>query len=97
VIVLAISIKENFLKGKNFPFERARGANALKENYTSYSEEYNLRQSIDIARSQLEMAVAAFNETTDDKAIDYASYNLLAARARYSYLIQLAKEQKLSL
>jgi hypothetical protein len=43
------------------------------------------------------MAVAAFNETTDDKAIDYASYNLLAARARYSYLIQLAKEQKLSL
>lgn len=63
----------------------------------SYSEEDQLYKSIDSARSELELAVMTFNELTDEKAIDYASYNLLAARARYSYLLQLAKDKKLSL
>ena len=52
--------------------------------------------SIQNARSELEQAVSLFNEMTDFTAVDYASYNLLAAKAKYSYLIQIAKEKGLS-
>lgn len=93
-MILSISIKERFFKGSPFVFEKARGANALKPSYTSDDQLY---ESLDCARSELELAIITFNELTDDKAIDYASYNLLAARAKYSYLLQLAKEKKLSL
>lgn len=48
------------------------------------------------ARSEVEQATSLFNELTDSGAVDYASYNLLAAKARYSYLIQIAKEQNLT-
>lgn len=71
-----------------------KGSNALKQNY---SEDAQLCEYIDNARYELDLATRRFNEITDDRAIDYASYNLLAARAKYSYLIQLAKEKKLSL
>ncbi len=71
-----------------------KGSNALKQNY---SEDAQLCEYIDTARYELDLATRRFNEITDDRAIDYASYNLLAARAKYSYLIQLAKEKKLSL
>ena len=56
-----------------------------------------LYKSIKTARSQLDLAVAEFNQLTDNMAIDYASYNLLAARTRYSYLLKIAKEKNLSL
>ena len=52
--------------------------------------------SIRSARSELDRATVPFNELTDDTGIDYASYNLLAARAKYSYLLKLAKEKELS-
>ncbi len=71
-----------------------RGANALK---VSYMEDSQLHNFIDTARKELELATIRFNEITDEKAIDYASYNLLAAKAKYSYLIQLAKDKKISL
>ena len=100
---MSMSIKERFFKG-DLPdgarlaagrtVARARGSNALKPSYT---EEDQLYTSIDRARYDLELAVKTFNELTDDKAIDYASYNLLAARARYSYLLKLAKEKGLSI
>ena len=48
---------------------------------------------INNARSEVEQATILFNELTDSSAIDYASYNLLAAKAPYSNLIQIAKEQ----
>ena len=60
-------------------------------------DEQMIFDSIKIARSQLEQAVSLFNELTDNTAVDYASYNLLAAKARYSYLLQIAKEMNLSL
>ncbi len=91
MIILSISLKEKIFKGPPFIVERARGSNALKASYT---EEDKLHVSIDQARCDLEMAVRTFNELTDDRAVDYASYNLLAARARYSYLLKLAKEKK---
>ena len=56
-----------------------------------------LYEYINTARNELDLATKQFNEITDERAIDYASYSLLAARAKYSYLIKLAKEKKLSL
>ena len=53
--------------------------------------------SIRSARSELDRVTVLFNELTDDTGVDYASYNLLAARAKYSYLLKLAKEKELSL
>ena len=60
-------------------------------------EDEMLYKSIKTARSQLDLAVAEFNQLTDNMAIDYASYNLLAARTRSSYLLKIAKEKNLSL
>lgn len=91
---LSISIKERFSKGALTAAEKFSGSNVLKNGSTSDEQLYGY---LDDARIQLERAVLTFNELTDEKAIDYASYNLLAARAKYSYLIQLAKEKKLSL
>lgn len=88
------SIREKFFRGYSTASEKVRGANALK---SSASENELLYNCITSAHSELEQAVSAFNELTDDKAIDYASYALLAAKAKYSYLIKLAKEKNLSL
>ena len=33
-----------------------------------------------------------FNELTDEAAIDYAAYSILAARSKYVYLLGLAKK-----
>lgn len=51
---------------------------------------------IKTARRDLELATNRFNELTDDAAIEYASYNLMAARAKYAYLMRLAKEEGLT-
>lgn len=56
-----------------------------------------LLHSLQDARLELHEADTLFNQLTDQDAIDYASYNLLAARTRYSYLLKLAKEKKISL
>lgn len=53
-------------------------------------------KSIHAARVELNRATDLFNELTDQDAVDYASYNLLAARTRYSYLIKIAKEKQIS-
>ena len=69
----------------------------LKLSERPHSEDEMLYISIKSARSALDRAVGMFNELTDNTAVDYASYNILAARARYSYLLQLAKSKNLSL
>ncbi len=69
----------------------------LKLSERPHSEDEMLYLSIKSARSELDRAVGMFNELTDNTAVDYASYNILAARARYSYLLQLAKSKNLSL
>ena len=63
----------------------------------AYSEDDFLVSSIKTARMDLDHAISIFNELTDDEAIDYASYNLRAARTRYSYLLKLANKKELSL
>ncbi|MDD6815568.1 MAG: DUF2508 family protein [Firmicutes bacterium] len=69
----------------------------MKGNRKPYSENEFLLKSLQSARLELNEAANLFNELTDNDAIDYASYNLLAARTRYSYLLKLAKEKQLSL
>ena len=69
----------------------------MKGNIKPYSENEFLLNSLQSARLELHEAANLFNELTDNDAIDYASYNLLAARTRYSYLLKLAKEKQLSL
>ena len=69
----------------------------LKLSERPHSEDEMLYLSIKSARSELDRAVGMFNELTDNTAVVYASYNILAARARYSYLLQLAKSKNLSL
>ena len=61
------------------------------------SDDEMLYQSIKNARSELDWAVSVFNELTDNAAIDYASYYVLAARTKHSYLLQQAKERDLSI
>ena len=68
----------------------------MKFKQNSSSGEDQLFASIRSARSELDRATVLFNELTDDTGVDYASYNLLAARAKYSYLLKLAKEKDLS-
>ena len=69
----------------------------MKLKQSAISQDEILFNSLQSARMDLEKATVLFNELTDDTAVDYASYNLLAARDRYSYLLKLAKESKLSL
>ena len=69
----------------------------MKLKQSAISQDEILFNSLQSARMDLEKATILVNELTDDTAVDYASYNLLAARARYSYLLKLAKESKLSL
>lgn len=60
------------------------------------TENQMIIDSIRNARNEVEDATRLFNELTDTSAIDYASYNLLAAKTKYSYLIQIAKEKGMS-
>ena len=69
----------------------------MKLKRPEISQDEILLNSLQSARLDLEKATDLFNELTDDTAVDYASYTLLAARAKYSYLLKLAKKSNLSL
>ena len=69
----------------------------MKLKRPEISQDEILLNSLQSARLDLEKATDLFNELTDDTAVDYASYNRLAARAKYSYLLKLAKKSNLSL
>ena len=60
------------------------------------TEEEQILAFIKNAHSEVEQATVLFNELTDAAAIDYASYNLLAAKTKYANLIRLAKEKGMS-
>ncbi len=61
------------------------------------SNEIKMLDYIKSARSEMEQAACLCDELTDFAAIDYAAYNLLAAKKKYAYLIQLAKEEGIRL
>ena len=60
------------------------------------TEEEQILAFIKNAHTEVEEATVLFNELTDSAAVDYASYNLLAAKTKYSNLIRLAKEKGMS-
>ncbi|MBR4019882.1 MAG: DUF2508 family protein [Firmicutes bacterium] len=60
------------------------------------TEEEQILAFIKNAHSEVEQATILFNELTDSAAIDYAAYNLLAAKTKYANLIRLAKEKGMS-
>lgn len=60
------------------------------------TEEEQILAFIKNAHSEVEQATVLFNELTDSAAIDYAAYNLLAAKTKYANLIRLAKEKGMS-
>ncbi|MBR3786438.1 MAG: DUF2508 family protein [Firmicutes bacterium] len=60
------------------------------------TEEEQILSFIKNAHSEVEQATLLFNEMTDSAAIDYAAYNLLAAKTKYANLIRLAKEKGMS-
>jgi len=69
----------------------------MKLRKAAGSEHEVLLQSIQSARKELHEADRLFNQLSDAEAVDYASYTLLAAKAKYSYLLKLAKEKHISL
>lgn len=60
-------------------------------------EKMLLFDSIEKAYSDLEQAQYDFNQLSDSTAVDYASYSILAAEAKYTYLLNLAKKKGMRL
>ena len=60
-------------------------------------EKMLLFDSIEKAYSDLEQAQYDFNQLSDFAAVDYASYIILAAEAKYTYLLNLAKKKGMRL
>ena len=60
-------------------------------------EKMLLFDSIEKAYSDLEQAQYDFNQLSDFAAVDYASYSILAAEAKYTYLLNLAKKKGMRL
>lgn len=57
------------------------------------TEEEKLYASIRDAEIQWKLAESRFNEATDPDLIDFATYDIMAAKSRYEYLIKTAKKQ----
>ncbi len=69
----------------------------MKLRKAAGADSHFLIQSLQSARKELHEADSLFNQLSDADAVDYASYNLLAAKTKYSYLLKLAKEKNISL
>ncbi len=87
------NISENVLQ--KYSSLRNGIATALPSRKHKKSENEILIDNIIEARSELERAEHAFNEFTDHAAIDYASYSIMAAKARYVYLLGIAKKNNI--
>ncbi len=57
------------------------------------TEEEKLYASIRDAEIQWKLAEGRFNEATDPDLIDFATYDIMATKSRYEYLIKTAKKQ----
>ena len=68
----------------------------MKRKWKWKTEEEQILAFLKNAHTEVEEATVLFNELTDAAAIDYASYNLLAAKTKYANLIRLAKEKGMS-
>ena len=68
----------------------------MKRKWKWKTEEEQILAFLKNAHTEVEEATLLFNELTDFAAIDYAAYNLLAAKTKYANLIRLAKEKGMS-
>jgi hypothetical protein len=59
------------------------------------SEDERLVRSIKAAHSDWQRAEAMFHEVTDPDLVDHVSYDVLAARTKYTYLLKTAKDKGL--
>jgi len=58
------------------------------------TEDEQLVDAIKKAHSDLERAESLFNEITSPEMIDCISYDIMAAKARYSHLLKAARERR---
>ena len=58
------------------------------------TEDEQLIDAIKKARSDLEQAESLFNEITSPEMIDCISYDIMAAKARYSHLLKTVRERQ---
>lgn len=61
---------------------------------TQQTQEERLYASIRDAEIEWKLAESRFNEATDPDLIDFASYDIMAAKSRYEYLIKSAKKEQ---
>ncbi len=88
IISTADLLKNRFTAaGRAFPGSR----------FGSSDEKMLLFDSIEKAYSDLEQAQCNFNQLSDSAAVDYASYSILAAEAKYTYLLNIAKKKGMRL
>ena len=57
------------------------------------TEEEKLFASIRDAEMEWKLAEERFNQATDPDLIDFATYDIMAAKSRYEYLIKSAKKK----
>lgn len=88
-IACAASMFRNKLAGIN--------KSILNSRFHPADEKAMLFDSIEKAYSELEQAQYTFNQLSDSAAVDYASYSILAAEARYTYLLNIAKQKEIHL
>ena len=62
-----------------------------------FDEEKQLIDSLHSAKMEWKLAERRFNEATSAEMVDCASYSLLAAKARYMYLLKEARERGLQI
>lgn len=59
------------------------------------TDQERLYATIRDAEIEWRMAEGRFNEATDPNPIDFATYDIMAAKSRYEYLIKRAKRRQL--
>lgn len=57
------------------------------------TDEERLYASIRAAENEWRLAEGRFNQATDPDLIDFAAYDIMAAKSRYEYLLKAAKKQ----
>lgn len=84
-------MEKNFLGVKGVADRVYRHFLNIPEEQT---EQEKLYASIRDAEIEWKLAEGRFNEATDPDLIDFAAYDIMAAKSKYEYLIKNAKKQR---
>lgn len=69
--------------------------NKLRNPHTPPDENQIILSNLKQVQDKITRSESNFNELTDSDLIDYTSYDILAEKAKYSYLIKQAKKRNL--